>query len=177
MWLTTEDGFYSIADKSTEGSDYACVRSHDEASLIRMRDRIVEFAKTNDRSVYVKTGAEDGLMYRGRFWIGKREHYEDVPDRGDEYEWRMSTPRDLLMAYFNLAVTDLTYVSFEDRCRETWRETCNSDIVQRRMITLEEVAYRFDLLWPKQSHKPVARRPLLTMVHGGTDDDSDTAGV
>jgi hypothetical protein len=126
-----------------------------------MRDRIVEFARKSDKSVYVKTGAEDGLMFHGRFWIGRREHYEDVPDRGDHYEWRMSIPRDLLMAYFNLAVMDITYDNFENQCRNKWRETCNSDIVQRRMIALEEAAYRFDLLWPKQSHPPVARRPPL----------------
>jgi len=177
MWLTTQDGFYSIADKSTEGSDYVCVRSHDEGSLIQMRDRIVEFARKNDRSVYVKSGTEDGLMYRGRFWIGKREHYEDVPDRGDEYEWRMSTPRDLLMAYFNLAVDNITYVRFEDRCRQTWSETSNSDIVQRRMIALEEGAYRFDVLWPKQTNAPARRLPPLTLLQGGVEDGSDTAGV
>ena len=161
MWLTTQDGFYSIADKSTEGSDYVCVRSHDEGSLIQMRDRIVEFARKNDKSVYVKAGAEDGLMFRGRFWIGRREHYEDVPDRGDHYEWRMSIPRDLLMAYFNLAVMDITYANFEARCQSEWGSSCNSDIAQRRMLALEDMSHRVDLLWPKQSHPPVARRPPL----------------
>tara|TARA_Y100001949_G_C15790212_1_gene244647 strand:- start:39 stop:566 length:528 start_codon:yes stop_codon:yes gene_type:complete len=175
MWLTTVDGYYSISDTSNEGADYVCVCSHDEGSLIKMRDRIVDFAKENDRSVYVKTGAEDGMMYRGRFWIGKREHYENVPDRADHYEWRMSIPRDLLTVYNNLTVVDITYANFEARCQSEWSGTCNSDIVQRRMIALEDMSHRVDLLWPKQTLAPAGVR--LSLILGGGEDESDTSGA
>ena len=90
----------------------------------------------------------------------------------------MSTPRDLLMAYFNLAVMEITYADFENRCRENWGGTYNSDIVQRRMIALEDIAYRQDLLWPKQNHPSLrGKRPVLTMIDGGGEDGSDAAGV
>ena len=175
MWLTTLDGMYSIVDKTTEGPSYVCVRARDEDSLIRMRDRVVDFAKTNENSVYVKTGPEDGLMWQGRFWMGKRVH-----GGGSDYEWRMSIPRELLMGYFNLTVIGLSYTNFKEQCASDWALDHESDIALRRLITLTEIWSVWERLWPKRpSDHPSLRkkRPVLTMIHGGEDDESDTAGV
>ena len=177
MWLTTLDGMYSIVDKAVEGPDYLCVRSRDEDSLIRMRSRVVDFAKTNDNSVYVKTGVNDGLMWNGKFWTGKRLH-----GSGTDYEWRMAIPRELLMGYFNLAVIDLSYMNFKDRCARDWAEECEPDIAQRRVLTLTEIWSTWERLWPKRSsgHPSLGEseeRPVLTMIRGGGEDDADTSGA
>ena len=103
------------------------------------------------------------------------EHYENVPDRADHYEWRMSIPRDLLTVYNNLTVVDITYANFEARCQSEWSGTCNSDIVQRRMIALEDMSHRVDLLWPKQTLAPAGVR--LSLILGGGEDESDTSGA
>ena len=79
MWLTTLDGMYSIVDKAVEGPDHLCVRSRDEDSLVRMRGRIIDFAKGDDESVYVKTGPNDGVMCQGKFWTGERVEDECPP--------------------------------------------------------------------------------------------------
>ena len=175
MWLTTPDGMYSIVNKAAEGPDYLLVRSRDEDSLINMRDRVIDFAKTNDNSVYIKTGVHDGLMWNGKFWAGRRQH-----GTGSDYEWRMGIPRELLMAYFNLSVIGLSYGNFKNECAAVWAEECEPDIAQRRALTLAEVWAVWERLWPKRSSEhPSLRkeRPTLTMLKGGVGDGSDTNGV
>ena len=175
MWLTTLDGMYSIVDKAIEGPDYVVVRARDEDSLKSMRDRIVDFAKTSDDSVYVKTGPEDGIMWNGKFWIGRR-----IQGGGTDYEWRMAIPRELLMGYFNLALIDLTYDNFKERASVDWTDLYEDDIAKRRLITLAEVWQTVERLWPKRSsYEAVLRkdRPVLTMIHGGEDGEHNSTGA
>ena len=144
MWLTTVDGFFSIVNKSPDGDDYLLVRARDEQSLIDMKERIVEFARTSDESVLVKRGQEEGLMWNGRFWLGDRRS-----GAGTDYEWRMSIPRELLMGYFNLAVIDLSYTNFKSVAEFRWTERHGEDVGIRRAIALGEVWERIHLLWPR----------------------------
>ena len=177
MWLTTVDGFFSVVNKSPDGDDYLLVRARDEQSLIDMRARIVDSARTSDQSVLVKRGQEEGIMWNGRFWVGERRS-----GAGTDYEWRMSIPRELLMGYFNLAVIDLSYMNFKDRCARDWAEECEPDIAQRRVLTLTEIWSTVERLWPKRSsgHPSLGEseeRPVLTMIRGGGEDDADTSGA
>jgi hypothetical protein len=144
MWLTTMDGFFSIVNKPPEGDDHLLVHSRDEQSLIDMKERIVEFVKTSDESVLVKRGQEEGIMWNGRFWLGDRRS-----GAGTDFEWRMSIPRELLMAYFNLAVIDLSYTNFKSVAEFHWTERHGEDVGTRRAIALGEAWERIHLLWPR----------------------------
>jgi len=143
MWLTTVDGFFSIVNKSPDGDDYLLVRTRDEQSLIDMKERIVEFARTSDESVLVKRGEEEGLMWDGRFWVGDRRS-----GAGTDYEWRMSIPRELLMEYFNLAVIDLSYRNFKDHAADVWGERFGESS-HHRLTALSRVWAAVAEHWPR----------------------------
>ena len=173
MWVTTLDGMYSIADKAANREEDVCVRTRDEASLLRLRKRVVEFAKTNETGVYVKTGPEDGVMWHGRFWTGKRKAHA-----GTDYEWRMDIPRNLLSSYLSLCVEDLDYSNFKNACENKWYEVCDDASARRRMMTLTQMWVAWEGLWPRGfNSQEQQQRPVLTMIHGGAKDDSNTAGV
>jgi len=104
MWLVTEDGSFAVAGRSTEGSDWLVVRSHDEQPLIAIVERLISCARNSEAAVLVREnpGGREGLMHRGRFWFGDRKHVN-----GADYEWRMSIPRGLFTAYFDLVAEGL----------------------------------------------------------------------
>jgi len=175
MWLTTLDGMYSIVDKAIEGPEYLCVRSRDEDSLIRMRNRIIDSAKSNDESVYVKTGPNDGVMCQGQFWTGRR-----LQDAGTDYEWRMSVPHELISVWMGLILAEVTYNNFKDECYNDWSERCDPSVTHKRMNALTEVWYVMDRLWPRapsQHPSLKQKRPVLQMLQGGGDNGSDASGV
>ena len=143
MWLTTVDGFFSIVNKSPEGDDCLLVRARDEQSLIDMKERIVDSARTSDQSVLVKRGQEEGIMWNGRFWVGERRS-----GAGTDYEWRMSIPRELLMGYFNLAVIDLSYMNFKDHAADVWGERFGESS-HHRVAALARVWAAVAEHWPR----------------------------
>ena len=141
MWLTTVDGFFSIVNKSPDG--YLLVRTRDEQSLIDMKERIVDFARTSDESVLVKWKQEEGVMWNGRFWLGDRRS-----NAGTDYEWRMTIPRELLMAYFNLAVIDLSYKNFKSHAAGVWGERFGESS-HHRVAALARVWAAVAEHWPR----------------------------
>ena len=165
MWMVTEDGVYSIVDKSPDGEEYLLVRARDQQSLLDMKDRLVTHVKEDTDGVYVKTGKTDGLMWHGRFWTG-----DATEDGGTDYEWRMSMPRALLMAYMTLVFEDIKYPNFKNHTAYVWPRHVGEDIATRRSITLEGVWEMIDKLWPRLS--PWSERPILRMIQGGADDDN-----
>ncbi len=157
MWLTTVDGFFSIVNKSPDGDDYLLVRARDEQSLIDMRERIVDSARTSDQSVLVKRGQEEGIMWNGRFWVGERRS-----GAGTDYEWRMSIPRELLMGYFNLAVIDLSYMNFKDHAADVWGERFGESS-HHRLTALSRVWAAVAEHWPR----------VVKHVGGASQEESD----
>ena len=146
MWITSLDGHYSIQDDSPDGQTYLSVYAYDLDSLHSMRRRVIDYAKTNDQSVYVKSGTNEGVMWQGRFWMGA------ITDgRDSEYPWRMSIPRDLLLNWFVLYTDDLDYTKFMDECSDVWEKTCDQDVYERREIALGAVYSSVDELWPRRS--------------------------
>ena len=157
MWLTTVDGFFSIVNKSPDGDDYLLVRTRDEQSLIDMKERIVDLARTSDESVLVKRGQEEGIMWNGRFWLGDRRS-----GAGTDYEWRMSIPRELLMGYFNIAVIDLSYRNFKDHAADVWGERFGESS-HHRLTALSRVWAAVAEHWPR----------VVKHVGGASQEESD----
>ena len=160
MWLTTVDGFFSIVNKSPDGDDYLLVRTRDEQSLIDMKERIVDLARTSDQSVLVKRGQEEGIMWNGRFWLGDRRS-----GAGTDYEWRMSIPRELLMGYFNIAVIDLSYRNFKDHAADVWGERFGESS-HHRLTALSRVWAAVAEHWPR------AVKHIGGASHGESDLDT-----
>ena len=173
MWITSLDGHYSIQDDSPDGRTYLSVHAYDVDSLRAMRNRVVNYAKTNDQSVYVKSGTNEGVMWRGRFWMGT------ITDgRSSEYPWRMSIPRDLLLNWFVLYADDLNYTNFADEATCVWAETCDQDVYERREIALGAMESSASGLWPRRTAakggaeaEEVQRgpdgRPVFRVLEGG----------
>jgi len=167
MWLFTEDGYFSVMQERTDVQDVLYIRARDEQSLCALRERLVSQVRDTSQGVYIKTGGTDGIMHRGKFWVGTIDAYT-----GTDYEYRMEIPRELFMAYLTLTVDGINYRNFKDRAHHVWEEAWGLPLANARSSALTEVWGTMASIWPRHTD-----RPILKLVQVLKEEDDEGTSV